>query len=1619
MKRKLIALALTLLMVFSSVATLAAVPNEGQVIYVSPEGSDLNEGTFEKPLKSLKAAKEMAATLNNNQPITVVFRGGFYYQSEEVVFTPKDSGTEQFPIRYIAYEGERPVFTSAVKLDEKNFEVVTDEAILAKLPEESRGYVLQMDLKKLGIFAPDVIYDEKGEFAANWIDLYLDSKTQQTAEWPNGIQNYDHYSKPLAAGSTSKTSKDGGTFEVSTPRIFRWVDADPDQAMTFGYFGNDYTYAANLIKSVDPEKMSVTHVYGTSYGVKSTNSRRYKVVNLIEELDIPTEFYLDRKTETLYYYPPYDLEGKDLRLSINNSFPLIAAEGLSYVNFENLEFYGMHHGMSFANSHHINILGCTFFGSRSRMIEFVSDTNRMVGGQRLIGLGAYAWTSGCHDFIIDSCNFYDGNVGMINTRLGDNAYLEKSNSYIRNCFFERSSLVNGNAATVSMEESCGVNFVNNSMHNLFFHAVNFNGSYNNIQYNEIYNATRDPHDAGVIYSWRDFAERANDIAYNIIHDTDNTGERSPSSGTVAIYSDGEMSGNDIHHNILWNNGNPIHHNAGVTNNVSYNMMMRARRKGMAFTYLNYVYSADLRAEAIPLLVDIAPWWLEEFPELEYEIYHAKNIKQGSHNTTINNNISDSKDGSSAAGLATLKEYNNNVIIDPTKDTSMFVDYDNHDYRLKADHEFAKDFPDALTDKNFDYAMTGVQITDYRKTLPYFNEETSPFRTVHPRDGQTGIHSNEVSLYWEVARGADKYKVTIAKDKEMKDVVASLVCENTFLEKYTLEDNTTYYWTVEAENISVNSPSKWKTVSGVKSFTTGKPLANKVLAENAINVMLDDVDKVVEGTTEGTYPAGTKQRMLDAVATAREKLKKEDITQAEVDEIQEELEEVHADVGTSMYIKTVGVDDVLKMPWYGLGVISWGTDNPMPVEYDEKTGILKMTSVVDNQTAITSQNLSDKVVRKYKMRINWNGANTWMIFGEKVLYNLENDPYFQKDQRNAETAGYGWGSYAIVVTGGQGHLEFHARHRKGAQVMDTITNTYIKDGEWFDIEMGAITTLTGDRYIVRLNGKEVYNKALDSHVLGAPGKFYVSLPKKGMTVELQNPEGFTESEVYRMVPASDTVEAGKELKVFDITDKKDANMWRAGTTEVEVVDGAVRAKPMEQAAKHSLYYNAEQVYNSIVNFDTNFTGLTHTNPYVVSMRAADPNGDFISKGNPNYYFYILPSYMYVFAMGNNASTMIAKVRNNGVYKANERANVQVATVDCDGGTRVVCEINGTRLVDMIDGNSVKEPGYLVFWNEQGKEVEVLAPSKPAINLNDKIYTKPYVEKGDLVVTANDATKSSGEWSTYGVGVNTTTVPGHKQKEGPAAVVYELKANVDTYDVYYWNGITYTGDENVKVTIISPYDGEDKVYTISNRWGTAGWMYLGAVTSTDAVIRARVEGSGTGELLSGGFKLVKAHNDDQQLSRLLYENSGAIALKVGSDLAFVNEQPKYLSTPPVVVNGRTLVPIRFISEAFGATVKWDDATSSATIKADGHTLVFKQDAKTYTVDGKEKQLEQAATVVNGRMMLPIRVISEDLGKNVYWEESGSGFILINDKEIVTKGLEANIKAAINYYLNLKED
>lgn len=62
---------------------------------------------------------------------------------------------------------------------------------------------------------------------------------------------------------------------------------------------------------------------------------------------------------------------------------------------------------------------------------------------------------------------------------------------------------------------------------------------------------------------------------------------------------------------------------------------------------------------------------------------------------------------------------------------------------------------------------------------------------------------------------------------------------------------------------------------------------------------------------------------------------------------------------------------------------------------------------------------------------------------------------------------------------------------------------------------------------------------------------------------------------------------------------------------------------------------------------------------------------------------------------------------------------------------------------------------------------------------------------------------------------------------------------------------------------------------------------------------------------------------------YKNDKTVILKIGDNTAYVNETPIKLDTPPIIKNDRTLVPVRFFSEAFGAIVSWDNAARTVLI------------------------------------------------------------------------------------------
>ena len=98
--------------------------------------------------------------------------------------------------------------------------------------------------------------------------------------------------------------------------------------------------------------------------------------------------------------------------------------------------------------------------------------------------------------------------------------------------------------------------------------------------------------------------------------------------------------------------------------------------------------------------------------------------------------------------------------------------------------------------------------------------------------------------------------------------------------------------------------------------------------------------------------------------------------------------------------------------------------------------------------------------------------------------------------------------------------------------------------------------------------------------------------------------------------------------------------------------------------------------------------------------------------------------------------------------------------------------------------------------------------------------------------------------------------------------------------------------------------------------------------------------------------------------------------------LNGQPLATSTAPVQMNGRTLVPLRDIFEALGATVNWNPAAQTI-LATQGQTQIgLAINNKTASVNGSPVELDQAATLINGRTFVPLRFVAEATGAKVDW-------------------------------------
>lgn len=122
----------------------------------------------------------------------------------------------------------------------------------------------------------------------------------------------------------------------------------------------------------------------------------------------------------------------------------------------------------------------------------------------------------------------------------------------------------------------------------------------------------------------------------------------------------------------------------------------------------------------------------------------------------------------------------------------------------------------------------------------------------------------------------------------------------------------------------------------------------------------------------------------------------------------------------------------------------------------------------------------------------------------------------------------------------------------------------------------------------------------------------------------------------------------------------------------------------------------------------------------------------------------------------------------------------------------------------------------------------------------------------------------------------------------------------------------------------------------------------------------------------------------LTQTRAQNVTTVKIYIGKTAAYINGTKEVLDQPPVIMNNRTMVPIRFVSEAMGANVQWNGTERTVTITLGKDIVVLKINDVKAKANGYDVYIDAAPTIIakTSRTVVPVRFVAETLGMDVSW-------------------------------------
>lgn len=146
---------------------------------------------------------------------------------------------------------------------------------------------------------------------------------------------------------------------------------------------------------------------------------------------------------------------------------------------------------------------------------------------------------------------------------------------------------------------------------------------------------------------------------------------------------------------------------------------------------------------------------------------------------------------------------------------------------------------------------------------------------------------------------------------------------------------------------------------------------------------------------------------------------------------------------------------------------------------------------------------------------------------------------------------------------------------------------------------------------------------------------------------------------------------------------------------------------------------------------------------------------------------------------------------------------------------------------------------------------------------------------------------------------------------------------------------------------------------------------------------------------GFIQIKSNGGNKKIQiNAVFVKEVIIKLNIGSKVGYIDYQKVLLDVAPEIYKSRTIVPLRFIGEAFGANVEWYPSTNKIDIYYPLKDITISLQINNYKakVGNKSVSLEVPPLIKNGRTLVPIRFIGEAFGANVEWDPKTQSITLI---------------------------